>query len=51
MGGGIKGKSVVQDIMEFENRQLYYLINNTSQEIHMRNINVEDKENKDSYCN
>ncbi len=51
MGGGIKGKSVVHDIMEFENRQLYYLINNTPQEIQMRNINAEDKENKDSYCN
>ncbi|GBB88849.1 hypothetical protein RclHR1_15470004 [Rhizophagus clarus] len=47
MGGGIKGKSVVHDIMEFENRQLYYLINNTPQEIQMRNINAEDKENKD----
>ncbi|EXX71113.1 hypothetical protein RirG_081470 [Rhizophagus irregularis DAOM 197198w] len=45
MGGGIKGKSVVQDIMEFENRQLFYLLNNTSQEIQIRNINVEDKEN------
>jgi hypothetical protein len=50
MGGGVKGKSVVHNIMEFENHQLYYLINNTSQEIHMRNINAE-KENKDSYCN
>ncbi|PKY36301.1 hypothetical protein RhiirB3_458592 [Rhizophagus irregularis] len=49
MGGGIKGKSVVHDIMEFENRQLYYLINNTPQEIQMRNINAEDKENQDSY--
>ena len=47
MGGGIKEKSVVQDIMEFENRQLYYLLNNTPQEIPMRNINAEDKENKD----
>ena len=51
MGGGIKGKSIVHDIMEFENRQLYYLINNTPQEIQMRNINAEDKENQDSYCN
>ncbi|CAB4442449.1 unnamed protein product [Rhizophagus irregularis] len=51
MGGGIKGKSVVHDIMEFENRQLYYLINNIPQEIQMRNINAEDKENQDSYCN
>jgi hypothetical protein len=46
MGGGIKGKSVVQDIMEFENRQLYYLLNNTPQEIQIQNINAEDKENK-----
>ncbi|PKC10463.1 hypothetical protein RhiirA5_498443 [Rhizophagus irregularis] len=47
MGGGIRGKSVVQDIMEFENRQLYYLLNNTPQEIQIRNINAEDKEIKD----
>jgi len=47
MGGGIKGNPVVYDIMEFENRQLYYLINNTPQEIQMRHINAEDKENKD----
>ena len=46
MGGGIKGKSVIQDIMEFENCQLYYLLNNTPQEIQIRNINAEDKENK-----
>uniref|UniRef100_U9UUP7 Uncharacterized protein n=1 Tax=Rhizophagus irregularis (strain DAOM 181602 / DAOM 197198 / MUCL 43194) TaxID=747089 RepID=U9UUP7_RHIID len=45
MGGEIKGKSVVHDIMEFENCQLYYLINNTPQEIQMRNINAENKEN------
>ncbi|PKK57166.1 hypothetical protein RhiirC2_721402, partial [Rhizophagus irregularis] len=50
MGGGVKGKSVVHDIMEFENRQLYYLINNTPQEVQMRNINAEDKENKDPCC-
>ena len=47
MGGGIKGKPVVYDIMEFENRQLYYLINNTPQEIQMRHINAEDKEDKE----
>jgi hypothetical protein len=47
MGGGIKGKPVVYDIMEFENRQLYYLINNTPQDTQMRHINAEDKENKD----
>ncbi|PKY62278.1 hypothetical protein RhiirA4_488487 [Rhizophagus irregularis] len=29
MDGGIRGKPVVYDIMEFENRQIYYLINNT----------------------
>jgi hypothetical protein len=46
MGSGIKEKSVVQDIMEFENRQLYYLLNNTPQEIQIQNINAEDKENK-----
>ena len=51
MGGEIKGKSVIYDIMEFENCQLYYLINNISQEIQMQNINAEDKENKDPYCN
>ena len=47
MGGGIKRKPVVYDIMEFENRQLYYLINNTPQDIQVRHINAEDKENKD----
>jgi len=47
MGGGIKGKSVVQDIMEFENRQLYYLLYNTPQEIQIRNINAQNKENND----
>ena len=35
MGGGIKIKPVVYDIMEFENRQLYYSINNTPQEMRM----------------
>ncbi|RIA98397.1 hypothetical protein C1645_812817 [Glomus cerebriforme] len=47
IGGGIKEKPVVYDIMEFENCQLYYLINNTPQEIQMRHINVKDKENKE----
>jgi hypothetical protein len=46
MGGGTKGKPVVHDIMEFENRQLYYLINNTSREIQMWHIDAGDKENK-----
>ena len=47
MGGGIKGKSVVQDIMEFENHQLYYLLYNTPQEIQIPNINAQNKENND----
>ena len=38
MGGRIKGKPVVYDIMEFENRQLYYLINNTLYEILMQHM-------------
>ncbi|PKK76576.1 hypothetical protein RhiirC2_772307 [Rhizophagus irregularis] len=45
MGGGIRGKPVVHDIMEFENRQIYYLINNTPHEIQMRQIDAGDKEN------
>jgi hypothetical protein len=35
--------------MEFENRQLYYLLNNTPQEIQVKNINAEGKENKNRY--
>jgi hypothetical protein len=45
MGGGIRGKPVVHDIMEFENRQIYYLINNTPHEIQMCQIDAGDKEN------
>jgi hypothetical protein len=29
MGGGNKSSSVVHDILIYENRQLYFLINNT----------------------
>ncbi|RHZ79022.1 hypothetical protein Glove_152g68 [Diversispora epigaea] len=46
MGGGSKEKSVVYDIMEFENRQLYYLLNDTPQKFQMQNINLNNKENK-----
>jgi hypothetical protein len=49
MGGGSKEKSVVYDIMEFENRQLYYLINNIPQKIQIQNINIDNKENKNGY--
>ena len=45
MGGGIEKKSVVFDIMSFENRQLFYLINETPKEINARNINSNEKEN------
>ncbi|POG74791.1 hypothetical protein GLOIN_2v1475985 [Rhizophagus irregularis DAOM 181602=DAOM 197198] len=44
MDGGTDGKSVVYNIMSFENRQLFYLINNTPKKIVARNINV-NKEN------
>jgi len=44
MGGGTDGKSVVYNIMSFENCQLFYLINNTPKKIVARNINV-NKEN------
>ncbi|CAB4407581.1 unnamed protein product [Rhizophagus irregularis] len=44
MGGGTDGKSVVYNIMSFENRQLFYLINNTPKKIVARNIDV-NKEN------
>ncbi len=46
MSGRIKEKSIIYNIMEFENCQLYYLINNTSQEIQIWYIDAEDKENK-----
>ncbi|PKB95691.1 hypothetical protein RhiirA5_385841 [Rhizophagus irregularis] len=44
MGGGTDGKSVVYNIMSFENRQLFYLINNTPKKIIARNIDVNNKE-------
>ena len=40
MGGGKKNKSVVYDILVFENRQIFYLINNTPNDISCKNINV-----------
>jgi len=45
MGGGVDGKSVVYNIMSFENRQLFYLINNTPKKIVSRNIDINNKEN------
>lgn len=46
MGGGTDGKSVVYNIMSFENRQLFYLINNTPKKIIARNIDINhNKEN------
>ena len=45
MGGGTDGKLVVYNIMLFENRQLFYLINNTPKKIVARNIDINNKEN------
>ena len=45
MGGGNKENSVVYDMMSFENRHLFYLINNIPKEFTFRNINVKNKEN------
>lgn len=45
MGGGTEKKSVVYNIMSFENRQLFYLINKTPKEINSRNIDSNEKEN------
>jgi hypothetical protein len=45
MGGGTDGKSVVYNIMSFENRQIFYLINNISKKIIARNIDINNKEN------
>jgi hypothetical protein len=45
MGGGTEKKSVVYNIMSFENRQLYYLVNKTSKEINARNIDSNKKVN------
>ena len=44
MGGGTEKKSVVYNIMSFENRQLFYLINKTPKEINARNIDSNEKE-------
>ncbi|RIB26438.1 hypothetical protein C2G38_2163391 [Gigaspora rosea] len=40
MGGCKKQKPVVYDILEFENRQIFYLINGTPTEITCKNINI-----------
>jgi hypothetical protein len=40
MGGGKKNKPVVYDILVFENRQIFYLINNTPNDISCKNINI-----------
>ena len=40
MGGGKKQKPVVYDILEFENCQIFYLINGTPNEIIYKNINI-----------
>ncbi|PKB97313.1 hypothetical protein RhiirA5_433381 [Rhizophagus irregularis] len=45
MGGRTDGKSVVYNIMSFENCQLFYLINNTPIKIIARNIDVNNKKN------
>jgi hypothetical protein len=45
MGGGTDEKSVVYNIMSFENRQLFYLINNTPKKIISKNIDVNNKKN------
>lgn len=46
MGGGTDGQSVVYKIMSFENRQLFYLINNTPTEIKFRSIDSNRKKIK-----
>ena len=43
MGGGTDGKSVVYNIMSFENRQLFYLINNTPKKFVTRNIDANNE--------
>jgi len=45
MGGGVEKKSVVYDIMSFENRQFFYLINKIPKEVSIRNIDSNEKEN------
>jgi len=42
MGGGKKLKPVVYDILVFENRQIFYLINNIPNEISCKHINIRD---------
>ncbi|GES91544.1 hypothetical protein GLOIN_2v1481704 [Rhizophagus clarus] len=42
MGGGKKTKPVVYDILVFENRQIFYLINNIPNEITCKNIYIQD---------
>lgn len=42
MGGGKKTKPVVYDILVFENRQIFYLINDIPNEITCNNINIQD---------
>ena len=45
MGGGKKNIPVVYDMLVFENRQIFYLINNIPNEITCKNINIHDSEN------
>ena len=40
MSGRTDGKSVVYNIMSFENYQIFYLINNTPKKIVARNIDI-----------
>ena len=49
MGGGYKKKSVVYDMMSYENRQLFYLMNNTSTEIIFWNVYINN--NKENLLN
>jgi hypothetical protein len=42
MGGGQKNKSAVYDILVYENRQIFYLINNIPNEITCKNININE---------
>ncbi|CAG8730652.1 7009_t:CDS:2 [Cetraspora pellucida] len=45
MEGGSKKMSVVYDMMSYENKQFFYLINNISTEITIQNIHIYNKEN------
>jgi hypothetical protein len=40
MGGGKKNKPVVYDILVYENRKIFYLINDIPNEITYKNINI-----------